>query len=134
CCIRYCCAGHVSCKFGKELLVKCIGKVGAFAVVVRQTNIIWVLFVACISIIDISLMHGKGNHHEERNYYNNNTCCIRYCCAGHVSCKFGKELLVKCIGKVGAFAVVVRQTNIIWVLFVACISIIDISLMHGKGN
>ena len=42
-------------------MVKCIGKVGAFAVVVRQTNIIWVLFVACISIIDISLMHGKGN-------------------------------------------------------------------------
>ncbi|KAL5096401.1 hypothetical protein RYX36_000728, partial [Vicia faba] len=45
------------------LLVKCIGKVGAFAVVVRQTNIIWVLFVACISIIDISLMHGKGNNY-----------------------------------------------------------------------
>ncbi|KAL5074298.1 hypothetical protein RYX36_013282 [Vicia faba] len=35
--------------------------VGAFAVVVRQTNIIWVLFVACIGIIDISLMRGKGN-------------------------------------------------------------------------
>lgn len=35
--------------------------VGAFAVVVRQTNIIWVLFVACIGIIDMSLMHGKGN-------------------------------------------------------------------------
>ncbi|XP_058761135.1 dol-P-Glc:Glc(2)Man(9)GlcNAc(2)-PP-Dol alpha-1,2-glucosyltransferase [Vicia villosa] len=35
--------------------------VGAFAVVVRQTNIIWVLFVACIGIIDISLMRRKGN-------------------------------------------------------------------------
>ncbi|CAK8579678.1 unnamed protein product [Lathyrus sativus] len=35
--------------------------IGAFAVVVRQTNIIWVLFVACIGIIDISLMRGKGN-------------------------------------------------------------------------
>jgi alpha-1,2-glucosyltransferase len=30
-------------------------------VVVRQTNIIWVLFVACAGIIDISLMSGKGN-------------------------------------------------------------------------
>jgi alpha-1,2-glucosyltransferase len=30
-------------------------------VVVRQTNIIWVLFVACTDIIDISLMYGKGN-------------------------------------------------------------------------
>jgi len=27
-------------------------------------------------------------------------CCIRYCSAGYVSCKFEKELLVKCIGKV----------------------------------
>ncbi|CAI8612638.1 unnamed protein product [Vicia faba] len=35
--------------------------VGAFAVIVRQTNIIWVLFCACIGIIDISLMRGKGN-------------------------------------------------------------------------
>ncbi|XP_061369279.1 dol-P-Glc:Glc(2)Man(9)GlcNAc(2)-PP-Dol alpha-1,2-glucosyltransferase-like isoform X2 [Gastrolobium bilobum] len=35
--------------------------IGAFAVVIRQTNIIWVLFVACTGIIDISLTHGKGN-------------------------------------------------------------------------
>ncbi|XP_019462271.1 PREDICTED: dol-P-Glc:Glc(2)Man(9)GlcNAc(2)-PP-Dol alpha-1,2-glucosyltransferase isoform X1 [Lupinus angustifolius] len=35
--------------------------VGAFAVVIRQTNIIWVLFVACTAIIDISLMHRKDN-------------------------------------------------------------------------
>ncbi|KAK7255843.1 hypothetical protein RIF29_29266 [Crotalaria pallida] len=33
--------------------------VGAFAVVIRQTNIIWVLFVACTGIIDISLMRQK---------------------------------------------------------------------------
>ncbi|KAI4356470.1 hypothetical protein L6164_000492 [Bauhinia variegata] len=33
--------------------------IGAFAVVVRQTNIIWVLFVACTGIIDISLILEK---------------------------------------------------------------------------
>ncbi|KAL5065262.1 hypothetical protein RYX36_026999, partial [Vicia faba] len=35
----------------------------------------------------------------EKNYWLSALvrCCIRYCCAGHVSCKFGKELLVKCI-------------------------------------
>ncbi|XP_027352245.1 dol-P-Glc:Glc(2)Man(9)GlcNAc(2)-PP-Dol alpha-1,2-glucosyltransferase isoform X2 [Abrus precatorius] len=36
-------------------------KIGAFAVVIRQTNIIWVIFVACTGIIDISLTHGKHN-------------------------------------------------------------------------
>ncbi|XP_027352242.1 dol-P-Glc:Glc(2)Man(9)GlcNAc(2)-PP-Dol alpha-1,2-glucosyltransferase isoform X1 [Abrus precatorius] len=35
--------------------------IGAFAVVIRQTNIIWVIFVACTGIIDISLTHGKHN-------------------------------------------------------------------------
>ncbi|RDX94226.1 Dol-P-Glc:Glc(2)Man(9)GlcNAc(2)-PP-Dol alpha-1,2-glucosyltransferase [Mucuna pruriens] len=33
--------------------------IGAFAVVIRQTNIIWVLFVACTGIINISMTHGK---------------------------------------------------------------------------
>ncbi|KAK7390572.1 hypothetical protein VNO78_25881 [Psophocarpus tetragonolobus] len=33
--------------------------IGAFSVLIRQTNIIWVLFVACSAIIDISLIHGK---------------------------------------------------------------------------
>ncbi|XP_057459005.1 dol-P-Glc:Glc(2)Man(9)GlcNAc(2)-PP-Dol alpha-1,2-glucosyltransferase isoform X2 [Lotus japonicus] len=35
--------------------------IGGFSVVIRQTNIIWVLFVACSGIIDISLMHGKDH-------------------------------------------------------------------------
>ncbi|RZB52533.1 Dol-P-Glc:Glc(2)Man(9)GlcNAc(2)-PP-Dol alpha-1,2-glucosyltransferase isoform D [Glycine soja] len=33
--------------------------IGAFAVVIRQTNIIWVLFVACTGIINISVAHAK---------------------------------------------------------------------------
>jgi len=36
-------------------------QIGAFAVVIRQTNIIWVLLVACTGIIDISLSNGKQN-------------------------------------------------------------------------
>ncbi|KAI9124776.1 hypothetical protein K1719_004103 [Acacia pycnantha] len=32
---------------------------GAFSVVIRQTNIIWVLFVACTQIIDIAITRGK---------------------------------------------------------------------------
>ncbi|TKY69584.1 Dol-P-Glc:Glc(2)Man(9)GlcNAc(2)-PP-Dol alpha-1,2-glucosyltransferase [Spatholobus suberectus] len=35
--------------------------IGAFSVVIRQTNIIWVLFVACTGIIDISLTIGKDH-------------------------------------------------------------------------
>ncbi|KAK7373733.1 hypothetical protein VNO80_07149 [Phaseolus coccineus] len=35
--------------------------IGAFAVVIRQTNIIWVLLVACTGIINISVSHGKQN-------------------------------------------------------------------------
>ncbi|KAL1330743.1 hypothetical protein AAHE18_12G132000 [Arachis hypogaea] len=34
--------------------------IGAFSVVIRQTNIIWVLFVACTGILDYSLNHRKG--------------------------------------------------------------------------
>lgn len=36
-------------------------QIGALAVVIRQTNIIWVLLVACTGIINISLTHGKKN-------------------------------------------------------------------------
>lgn len=38
--------------------------IGAVAVVIRQTNIIWVLFVACTGIINISLTRGK--HDDNR--------------------------------------------------------------------
>ncbi|MED6131927.1 hypothetical protein PIB30_014639 [Stylosanthes scabra] len=34
--------------------------IGAFSVVIRQTNIIWVLFVACTGILDYSLNHRRG--------------------------------------------------------------------------
>ncbi|XP_057741737.1 dol-P-Glc:Glc(2)Man(9)GlcNAc(2)-PP-Dol alpha-1,2-glucosyltransferase isoform X1 [Arachis stenosperma] len=34
--------------------------IGAFSVVIRQTNIIWVLFVACTGILDYSPSHRKG--------------------------------------------------------------------------
>ncbi|XP_028783489.1 dol-P-Glc:Glc(2)Man(9)GlcNAc(2)-PP-Dol alpha-1,2-glucosyltransferase isoform X1 [Neltuma alba] len=34
---------------------------GAFSVFIRQTNIVWVLFVACTQIIDIAITHGKKN-------------------------------------------------------------------------
>lgn len=34
---------------------------GALAVVIRQTNIIWMLFVACTGIIDVTLPHGRDN-------------------------------------------------------------------------
>ncbi|KAF7845496.1 dol-P-Glc:Glc(2)Man(9)GlcNAc(2)-PP-Dol alpha-1,2-glucosyltransferase isoform X1 [Senna tora] len=37
------------------------GLIGAFSVVIRQTNIIWVLFVACTSIIEIAMTHGKDS-------------------------------------------------------------------------
>lgn len=35
-------------------------QLGALAVAIRQTNIIWVLFVACSGIIDVTLAHRKG--------------------------------------------------------------------------
>ena len=34
---------------------------GALSVVVRQTNIIWMLFVACTGVIDITLAHQRDN-------------------------------------------------------------------------
>nr|GMC85737.1 dol-P-Glc:Glc(2)Man(9)GlcNAc(2)-PP-Dol alpha-1,2-glucosyltransferase isoform X1 [Ipomoea batatas] len=34
---------------------------GALAVLVRQTNIIWVLFIACTGVLDFSLAHRKDN-------------------------------------------------------------------------
>eukprot|EP00256_Glycine_max_P063614 XP_014633454.1 dol-P-Glc:Glc(2)Man(9)GlcNAc(2)-PP-Dol alpha-1,2-glucosyltransferase isoform X2 [Glycine max] len=37
--------------------------IGAFAVIIRQTNIIWVVFVACSGIINISVTHAK--HHTK---------------------------------------------------------------------
>ncbi|KAJ7950335.1 Dol-P-Glc:Glc(2)Man(9)GlcNAc(2)-PP-Dol alpha-1,2-glucosyltransferase [Quillaja saponaria] len=37
------------------------GLIGAFSVVIRQTNVIWILFVACVGVIDISLTHRKDN-------------------------------------------------------------------------
>jgi len=36
-------------------------QIGAVAVVIRQTNVIWVLLVACTAIINISVTHGKQN-------------------------------------------------------------------------
>lgn len=36
-------------------------QIGAFSVVIRQTNIIWVLFVACTGIIDIAETRGNNN-------------------------------------------------------------------------
>ncbi|KAK9290120.1 hypothetical protein L1049_008284 [Liquidambar formosana] len=34
---------------------------GALAVVIRQTNIIWMLFIACTGVIDITLSHQRDN-------------------------------------------------------------------------
>ncbi|XP_020206047.1 dol-P-Glc:Glc(2)Man(9)GlcNAc(2)-PP-Dol alpha-1,2-glucosyltransferase isoform X2 [Cajanus cajan] len=42
--------------------------IGAFAVVIRQTNIIWVLFVACTGIINISATHGKHDTKTAASY------------------------------------------------------------------
>ncbi|KAL2336625.1 hypothetical protein Fmac_011071 [Flemingia macrophylla] len=42
--------------------------IGAFAVVIRQTNIIWVLFVACTEIINISATHGKKDMKTTESY------------------------------------------------------------------
>ncbi|XP_075652892.1 dol-P-Glc:Glc(2)Man(9)GlcNAc(2)-PP-Dol alpha-1,2-glucosyltransferase-like isoform X4 [Castanea sativa] len=61
-------------------------------------------------------------------------CCISYCSACYVSCMFEKELLVKCSGKLGALAVVIRQTNIVWMLFVACTGVINITLVRPRDN
>ncbi|XP_017608880.1 dol-P-Glc:Glc(2)Man(9)GlcNAc(2)-PP-Dol alpha-1,2-glucosyltransferase isoform X2 [Gossypium arboreum] len=36
-------------------------KLGAMAVVIRQTNIIWMLFVACSGVIDITMAHQKDS-------------------------------------------------------------------------
>lgn len=47
-------------------------QLGAFAVLIRQTNIIWMIFVACIGVINITLAHGRigaevnENHVSER--------------------------------------------------------------------
>ncbi|XP_065633820.1 dol-P-Glc:Glc(2)Man(9)GlcNAc(2)-PP-Dol alpha-1,2-glucosyltransferase isoform X2 [Quercus suber] len=61
-------------------------------------------------------------------------CCIAYCSACYVSCMFEEELLVKCSGKLGALAVVIRQTNIVWMLFVACTGVINITLVRPRDN
>lgn len=34
-------------------------QLGAFAVLIRQTNIIWMIFVACIGVINITLAHRR---------------------------------------------------------------------------
>ena len=36
-------------------------QLGAMAVVVRQTNIIWMFFVACSGVIDITMAHQRDN-------------------------------------------------------------------------
>lgn len=36
-------------------------QVGALAVFIRQTNIIWMLFVACTGVIDSTITHPKNN-------------------------------------------------------------------------
>ena len=36
-------------------------QLGAMAVVIRQTNIIWMLFVACTGVIDITMAHQRDN-------------------------------------------------------------------------
>lgn len=47
-------------------------QLGAFAVLIRQTNIIWLIFVACIGVINITLAHRRigaevnENHVSER--------------------------------------------------------------------
>lgn len=47
-------------------------QLGAFAVLIRQTNIIWMIFVACIGVINITLAHRRigaevnENHVSER--------------------------------------------------------------------
>ncbi|XP_030975671.1 dol-P-Glc:Glc(2)Man(9)GlcNAc(2)-PP-Dol alpha-1,2-glucosyltransferase-like isoform X3 [Quercus lobata] len=61
-------------------------------------------------------------------------CCIAYCSACYVSCMFEEELLVKCSGKLGALAVVIRQTNIVWMLFVACTGVINVTLVRPRDN
>ncbi|KAK9195826.1 hypothetical protein WN943_003952 [Citrus x changshan-huyou] len=49
-----------------------LAKLGAFAVLIRQTNIIWMIFVACIGVINITLAHRRigaevnENHVSER--------------------------------------------------------------------
>lgn len=40
---------------------------GALAVVIRQTNIIWMLFVACVGVIDITLVHQRNKMKVNKN-------------------------------------------------------------------
>uniref|UniRef100_A0A5B7BV08 Dol-P-Glc:Glc(2)Man(9)GlcNAc(2)-PP-Dol alpha-1,2-glucosyltransferase n=1 Tax=Davidia involucrata TaxID=16924 RepID=A0A5B7BV08_DAVIN len=42
-------------------------QLGAFAVLIRQTNIIWMLFVACTGVIECSLAHQKDNVQLDKN-------------------------------------------------------------------
>lgn len=36
-------------------------QLGGFSVFIRQTNIVWILFIACTGIIDLTLLHQKEN-------------------------------------------------------------------------
>lgn len=36
-------------------------QIGGFSVLIRQTNIVWILFIACTGVIDLTLSHQKKN-------------------------------------------------------------------------
>jgi alpha-1,2-glucosyltransferase len=50
-----------------KLILFCYMQLGALAVVIRQTNIIWMFFVACIGVIDTTLTHERDKIEVNEN-------------------------------------------------------------------
>lgn len=60
---------------------------------------------------------------------------IKSCIKAHISFQWQiNNLILFCCLKLGALAVVIRQTNIIWMLFVACAGVMDATLTRQKNN
>ncbi|KAK3031721.1 hypothetical protein RJ639_035307, partial [Escallonia herrerae] len=59
-------------------------------------------------------------------------CGITYCSARYVFCQPEEDYLFSAM--LGALAVLIRQTNIIWMLFVACAGMIDCTLARRKDE
>ena len=56
-----------------EFFSLCSNQLGALAVTIRQTNIIWMLFVACTGVIDITLANKRDDEKVEDSYVSSRT-------------------------------------------------------------
>ncbi len=96
--------------FEEELLVQCSGKVLSLSVVSLTVQFVW-------KSIDLYTQTKKYKFY----YY-----------FLFLFVYLSKKKNSFCYMQLGALAVVIRQTNIVWMLFVACTGVINITLAHRR--